>query len=96
MSITAADVDHIAKLANLSFSDEEKGRMIHDLNEIVEYVAKLNELDTTGVEPLTQVNEMENVLRPDVVRPSISSEEALRNAPSSLENFFTVPKVIGS
>jgi aspartyl-tRNA(Asn)/glutamyl-tRNA(Gln) amidotransferase subunit C len=95
MSVPPIDVAHIAALAHLSFGPEEERRMERDLGEIVAYVEKLNELDTSEVEPLTQVTAVENVLRPDVPSPSLPPGEALANAPARLEQFFAVPKVIG-
>ncbi len=89
------DVDYIAALARLSFTGEERERMARDLGEILAYVEKLNELDTEGVEPMVQVPSAENVLREDRLRPSLTPEEALSNAPARMEQFFRVPKVIG-
>ena len=95
MSVTVKEVDHIAKLARLEFTDEEKEKLTHQLNSILVYMEQLNKLDTQNVEPLSHVIDLENVLREDVVRPGLSTEDALRNAPSKTEKFFKVPKVIG-
>ena len=95
MSVTLKDVDHIAKLARLEFSDEEKEKLTHQLNSILVYMEQLNKLDTDKVEPLSHVIDLDNVLREDVVKPGLSVEEALKNAPSKTESFFKVPKVIG-
>lgn len=95
MSVTIKDVDHIAALARLEFSDEEKEKFTHQLNDILHYIEKLNELDTSKVEPLSHVIELSNVFRDDVVKPSISPEEALKNAPAKVDTLFKVPKVIG-
>ncbi len=95
MSVTIKDVEHIAALARLEFSGEEKEKFTHQLNDILRYIEKLNELDTSNVEPLSHVIELSNVFRDDVVKPSISAEEALKNAPSKVDTFFKVPKVIG-
>mgnify|MGYP001377217364 CR=1 FL=1 len=95
MSVTIKEVDHIAALARLEFNEEEKEKFTHQLNDILRYIEKLNELDTTKVEPLSHVIELSNVLRDDVVKPSISTEEALKNAPAKLDTLFKVPKVIG-
>ncbi len=94
MAITIQDVEHIAGLARLGFSDAEKEKFTRHLNEILAYMEKLNELDTSDVEPLSQVLDLTNVFREDAVQPSLSREEALRNAPDKTEEFFTVPRVI--
>jgi len=94
MSVTIKDVEHIAKLANLEFTDKEKEKFTHQLNKILEYMEQMNKLDTTSVEPLSHVIELSNVFRTDEVKQSISTEEALKNAPSKTEIFFKVPKVI--
>ena len=95
MSVTIKDVEHIAELARLEFNENEKQKLTHELNEILNYVKKLDELDTSNVEPLSHVIELNNVFRDDVVQPSISPEEALKNAPAKKDTFFRVPKVIG-
>jgi aspartyl-tRNA(Asn)/glutamyl-tRNA(Gln) amidotransferase subunit C len=95
MAVTLKDVEHIAKLAKLEFTDEEKEKFTHQLNQILEYVEHMNKLDTSAVEPLLHVIELSNVFRADEVKESISTEEALKNAPSKTEKFFKVPKVIG-
>ncbi len=96
MSITIQDVEQIAKLARLEFTREEKEKLTHQMNQILTYMEKLNEVDTTNVEPLSHVIELNNVFREDVVRPSSSRQEMLQNAPDHTEEFFKVPKVIGS
>ncbi len=95
MAVTLKDVEHVASLAKLSFSDEEKEKLMQQLNEILEYMEQLNVLDTTNVEPLSHVIDLSNVLREDKLKPSLSREEALSNAPARTEKFFKVPKVIG-
>jgi aspartyl-tRNA(Asn)/glutamyl-tRNA(Gln) amidotransferase subunit C len=95
MAVTRKDVEYIAELAKLKFKDEELEKFTEQLNEILAYVEKLNELDTTNVEPLSHPIEGSNVFREDVVKPSLDREEALRNAPDRSELFFKVPKVIG-
>ena len=94
MSVTITDVEHVAMLANLSFTDAEKERLTKQLNEILAYMEKLNELDTTNVEPLAYVSEKTNVLRDDEVKPSLPVEEVLQNAPERTEKYFKVPRVI--
>ena len=95
MAVTLKDVEHIAELARLKFSDEELKSFTHQLNEILNYVEKLNELDTESVEPLSHPVEGNNAFREDELRPSLNREEALKNAPDSDGEFFKVPKVIG-
>ena len=95
MPVTIKDVEHVAALARLTFSEEEKIKLMDQLNEILAYVEQLNGLDTNNVEPLSQVIELSNVFREDKRRPSLSRDEALQNAPARTERFFKVPKVIG-
>ena len=95
MSVTIKDVEHVAALARLSFSEEEKQKLTAQLNDILRYMEQLNQLDTSNVEPLSHVIELKNVFREDVLRPSLPREEALKNAPAKTEEFFKVPKVIG-
>jgi aspartyl-tRNA(Asn)/glutamyl-tRNA(Gln) amidotransferase subunit C len=95
MSVTVADVEYIAKLARLEFTEAEKEKFTGQLNSILAYVEQLNRLDTSQVEPLSHVIELANVFRDDVVEPGLSTEEALMNAPAKTEKFFRVPKVIG-
>lgn len=94
MAVTVKDVEHIAKLARLECSNEEKQEFTHQLNEILAYVGQLNKLDTSNVEPLSHVVELNNVFREDEVKQGLTPEEALQNAPSKSERFFKVPKVI--
>ena len=95
MAVTIKDVEHVAHLARLSFSDEEKARLTTQLNSILEYMDQLNALDTSNVEPLSHVIELQNVFRPDVQRTGVSRDDALQNAPARSDEFFKVPKVIG-
>ncbi len=95
MAVTLKDVEHIAELARLKFSGVELENFTHQLNQILKYVEKLDELDTENVEPLSHPIEGNNAFREDELRPSISREEALKNAPDSDDEFFKVPKVIG-
>ena len=94
MSVTRKEVEHIAQLARLRFKDEELENFTSQLNEILNYVDKLNELDTENVEPLSHPVEEFNKLRDDELKPSIEREEALKNAPDRTDEFFKVPKVI--
>ncbi len=95
MAVTKKDVKYIAELARLKFNEEEIESFTKDLNEILTYMEKLNELDTENVEPLSHPVEGYNAFREDAVKPSVSTEEALKNAPAKDESFFKVPKVIG-
>ncbi len=95
MSVSIKNVEHIAKLARLELREDEKEQYMHQLNDILKYIDKLNELDTKNIEPLSHVIELSNVFRDDVAKPSLPTEEALKNAPSKNETFFKVPKVIG-
>ncbi len=95
MAVNREDVEHIAELARLRFSEEELNNFTGQLNDILAYVDKLNELDTENVEPLSHPVEGNNVFREDEVKPSIDRDEALKNAPEKDEQFFHVPKVIG-
>lgn len=94
MSVTRKDVEYIASLAKLKFEDTELDNYTHQLNDFLAYVEKLNELDTENIEPLSHPVENNNVFREDELKPSISTEEALKNSPNKTEEFFRVPKVI--
>lgn len=97
MNITERDVDYVADLANLELTEAERQRMIRDLNSILGYIDRLNELDTSTVPPMTQtaaVNRSGNAMRADELRPCLPHEVALENAPDHDESFFRVPKVI--
>lgn len=95
MAVTIKDVEHVAELARLSFSEEGKQKLAKELNSILEYMEQLNSLDTTNVEPLSHVIELQNVFRDDVRKECLTREEALQNSPAKSEKFFKVPKVIG-
>ncbi len=92
--VTITDVDKIAKLAKLKFSETEKIKLQKDLNQILEYIDELNELNLDNVEPLENINETENVLREDDVEKWLTTKEALKNAPAKTGKFFKVPKVL--
>lgn len=94
MKVDAALVDHVARLARLGLTAEERADYVAQLGRILEYVAKLDALDVSRVEPLVHPFEGTNVFRSDVVQPSASRAEILANAPDSIEAFFKVPKVI--
>ena len=94
MEIDAKMVDNLANLARLRFHDAEKASIRQDLQKMVAFVEKLQELDTTGVAPLLHISDAANVLREDIVEGSVSRAEALQNSPVADEVFFKVPKVI--
>ena len=94
MEVNDALVDKLAHLARLQFDDVEKAGIKKDLQKMIQFVEKLNELDTTGVEPLLHMSDNINVLREDEVKGSISRQEGLKNAPLHDDQFFKVPKVI--
>lgn len=97
MKITEQEVRYVADLANLTLSEEEIARMAHDLDEILTQIGKLNELDTTGVEPMAQVLYEAGetaTLREDEERSPLGNERALANAPAAGAGCFKVPKVI--
>jgi aspartyl-tRNA(Asn)/glutamyl-tRNA(Gln) amidotransferase subunit C len=94
MKITMKEVEHVARLARLELTGEEKERMRAQLDSILTYIDKLNELDTSAVEPTSHVLPMMNVFRDDEVRPSLSQEETLANAPDRQDLFFRVPRIL--
>ncbi len=94
MEVNDQLVNKLAQLSRLQFSDSEKEGIKNDLERMIGFVEKLNELDLAGVEPLLHMSPEVNVLRDDELRGSVSRDEALRNAPLHDEQFFKVPKVI--
>ena len=110
MKVTEKDVAYVAELANLDLTDEERTGMLRDLNSILDYVDRLNELDTSDVPPMAQVSDRYGVDEtkqgserfayarrddvPEGLRKSLPHDEALANAPDADEDFFRVPKVI--
>ncbi len=95
MPVSIRDVEHIAKLARLLLTDEEKKVYAGQLNSILAYMEKLDGLDTSGVEPLSHVTGAVNVMRGDEERPSLPAGKALENAPDRTDKFFRVPRVVG-
>jgi aspartyl-tRNA(Asn)/glutamyl-tRNA(Gln) amidotransferase subunit C len=87
-------VDEIAHLARLEFKDEAKEEILNDLNRMLTFVDKLNELNTDGEQPLIYMTDEKNVMRGDVPEVTISQKEALKNAPKKDSDYFKVPKVI--
>jgi aspartyl-tRNA(Asn)/glutamyl-tRNA(Gln) amidotransferase subunit C len=96
MSLTKAEVEHVARLARLELSESEKEEFTWQLNEILDFVEKLNKLDTSNIEPTAHAIPVSNVFRPDQVVPSLDLEQALANAPDRMGNFFKVPKTLES
>jgi aspartyl-tRNA(Asn)/glutamyl-tRNA(Gln) amidotransferase subunit C len=94
MEVNDLLIENLAKLSHLSFDDDERKEIKADLQEMISFIEKLNEVDTTGVAPLLHMSSNVNILREDVVQGSISREEALKNAPATDGVFFKVPKVI--
>jgi len=94
MKIDNDTVDKIAHLARLEFENDAKAQMINDMNNMLSFIDKLNELDTSAVEPLIYVSEERNVLRADEVKHEITQQDALKNAPKKDSDYFKVPKVI--
>ncbi len=107
MKVTEKDVLYVADLANLELTEAERARMVKDLNSILDYIARLNELDTSNVEPMAQTSDrfgiderktgtarFAYVMREDKVGPSLAREIVLKNAPETDGTFFKVPKVI--
>lgn len=93
MTLTHADVEHVARLARLHMSSEELENMRVQLSAILDYVALLQELNVDGVPPTTQISGLSTVTRPDEVVPDISREEALANAPEQRDGMFRVRAV---
>ncbi len=94
MEVNEEMVDKLAHLSRLQFNETEKAEVKNDLQQMIAFVEKLNELNLDGVQPLLHMSPEVNVLREDEIKGSISREEALKNAPLHDEQFFMVPKVI--
>jgi len=94
MKITKQEVEHVAKLARLELSEQEKEKLTDQLSNILTYVETLNGLDTKGVEPTAHVLDLRNVMRDDVAAPSLPRELALANAPDQAAGHYKVPKII--
>ena len=87
-------VDEVAHLARLEFNEEGKAEILNDMNRMLAFVDKLNELDTPGIEPLIYMTDEKNVLREDDSKQTLTQKEALKNAPKKDSDYFKVPKVI--
>ena len=94
MSTDIQTIQKIAHLARLEFNEAKGQEMLQDLNKILDWMDKLNELDTSNVEPLIHMSEEVNVMREDVARNTISHEQGLKNAPKKDSDYFRVPKVL--
>lgn len=94
MSITKEEVSYVADLARLSFTDAEVDKLAEDLGAILDHANQLNELDTGAVKPTEHLLALENVLRPDEVKPSLPLEQVLANAPEAENGCFVVPRVL--
>ena len=94
MQIDKATLNRIAHLARLEFDEKNTDAMLKDMNGILKFVEKLNEVNTDGVQPLTTMSHEINALREDEVKPHLSHERALKNAPAKDADYFRVPKVL--
>jgi aspartyl-tRNA(Asn)/glutamyl-tRNA(Gln) amidotransferase subunit C len=94
MPAVEIDVKYVARLARLSLTPDEEQKISAQLGNILGYIEKLKEVDDTGVEPTAHAFPLVNVTRLDEVRPSISNEDALRNAPAKANGLFMVPKIV--
>ena len=94
MTLTIEEVEHIAALARLKLTDEEKARYREQLSAILDYAARLQSLDTAGIPPTSSVLPPRTVLRPDEPRPGLRREDLLANAPDTIDDQFRVPPVL--
>lgn len=94
MQITKQEIEHVAKLARLNLSEEDKEKFTQEMGAIIGFVDKLNELDTTGIEPTAHILPIHNVFREDQVRPSFDRDKLLQNAPQKKDECILVPKVV--
>lgn len=94
MQVDRDTVRKIAHLARLEFDPEAEAQLAHDMTEILDWVDQLNEVDTSGIEPLTSMTEELNHFRPDEVGPPLDRQQGLANAPKSDGEYFRVPKVL--
>jgi aspartyl-tRNA(Asn)/glutamyl-tRNA(Gln) amidotransferase subunit C len=94
MKIDKDTLNKIAHLARLEFDEKDAEKMMQDMTNMVNFVEKLNEVDTTGIEPLTTMSHEINALREDHVKPHLDHELALKNAPKKDADYFRVPKVL--
>jgi len=95
MALTRADVEHVAALARLGLSEEEKERLRDQLSSILDHINALQDVDTSAIPPTAQVIRLDNVMRDDQPRPSLPREAVLANAPRQTDGFFEVDAVLG-
>lgn len=88
------DIDHIAKLARIALTPEEKAKFSQQLGDVLHHIEQLSKVDVSGVEPTAHASPVFNVWQEDVARPGLSVEDALRNAPAQRQNMVVVPKVV--
>lgn len=93
-TITPEGVSHVANLARLEFDTDETQHITEQLTRILNYIGKLNELDTEEVDPTSHIHPLHNITKPDVVKTSLSRDAVLANAPEPEEGYFGVPRVI--
>jgi len=94
MAATQIDVHYVAHLARLNLSPEEEQKFSAQLGHVLSYVEKISQLDVSQVEPTAHAVPLVNVSRPDEAQPSLSNDEALRNAPAKANGLFIVPKIV--
>ena len=94
MKINKKLVDKVARLAKLEFDEAAKEKMVSDMNKMISFIDKLEEIDTESIEPLVYMSEETNVLRADEVGEHSAKEDALKNAPQKDSDYFKVPKVL--
>lgn len=94
MSVSKKDVAYVADLARLQLTEDESESLVNDMNQILDYMTTLEELDTSDVEPLEHVIDLEYRLRDDKAKEPLSHEDALKNAPDADSDYFRVPRVI--
>ncbi len=92
--ITKREIEHIAALGKLEFSEEEKSDMVKTLGGMLDYISILDNVDTGSIEPILHISPLKNVLRDDVAEPSLNRERVLENAPDTAKGCFRVPRVI--
>jgi aspartyl-tRNA(Asn)/glutamyl-tRNA(Gln) amidotransferase subunit C len=92
--LSLAEVEHVALLARLRLTEDEKHRMTEDLNVVLEHFENLQQVDTEGISPTAHAMPLQNVLREDASRPSLAREKFLREAPEARDEFFVVPRIV--
>jgi aspartyl-tRNA(Asn)/glutamyl-tRNA(Gln) amidotransferase subunit C len=94
VKITKEQVEHVANLARLNLTEEEKEEMISDMGVIIEFADRINELNIEDITPTAHVIPINNVFREDIVQPSFSRDELLKNAPNKEDGCFSVPRIV--